>query len=271
MAKTPKAPGSVFQALTLAAQQLARVHDPKPSKFVKGTTRVRFPPTEYTAGASRLALLERASKPDLVELARQASQTASARCASLGESLETLRAKRGDHEQRRRELAEAAQGYDWTMVHRDRGDFIGPLSLDHAPEGSRVLLGRLKLRALEYPSGAELFEAIKHERHRLEESARGLWPLLKERVLSLQVASGTATWSQIASALERPDTTFKKVEADTLFALVLLRSGAMEPGWSLSTKPPALAQQPGAITLPRIDKPGSPDRVFAIRIEGPGT
>ena len=51
---------------------------------------------------------------------------------------------------------------------------------------------------------------------------------------------------------------------------VMLRSSELEPGWSLSTMPPALAQQAGAITLPRIDRPGAPDRVFAIRLEGPG-
>ena len=160
----------VPDALTRAAQQLARAHEPKSSKTAKPGAGLLRQPTEYMSVASRLAILEKASPNDIVELARQVSDEALARCSSLRESLEALKARRSDHEQRRREFAEVAQGYDWTMVHRDRGDFIGPFSLDHSPEGSRLMLGRLRLRALEYPSGAELFEAIKAERR----TTRGL-------------------------------------------------------------------------------------------------
>lgn len=274
MAKKKEAASNAYQALARASQLLLRAHDPKPAKADKpaeGDAKALLPPTAYAVAAALLALADEAAKEDVVELARKAAEAAAARAAILKADLESLKAKRGDHELRRRELADLAQGYDWTMVHRDKVDYIGPFTLDHAPEGSRLVLGKLKLRSLEYPSGLELFQAVKHERQRLEDAARALWPQLREKLLYLQQGGGTATWAQLAKAFETPEATFKKVEAAALFALVWLRSGALEPGWSASTRPPALAQQSSAVSLPRIDKPGAPDRVFALRIDGPST
>jgi hypothetical protein len=274
LVKKAETSASVYELLLKAAQQLARAHDAKPPRRAeprKSPRKAGPPPpsTEYASAAATLAAAESASRTDIVELARRAAEAASSRIAELRARVDDLKAKRGDHEARRRDLAEAAKEYDWSMVHRDKVDFIGPFNLDHAAEGSRLLLGKLKLRVMEYPSGVELFGAVKEERVRLEEAARSVWPRVKEKAQALQQESGTATWGQLAKALEEPNASFKKIEASVVFALVMLRAGMLEPGWSLSTTPPSLAQQSGAISMPRIDRPGSPDRVHAIRIEGP--
>lgn len=272
MPKKPSPPGSVYKELLRVAQVLSRAHDPKPSapSEVGGLAKSATPATAYAALASQLALAEAAGKVDLLELARRAKEAAAARCRELRSGLEALRVERGDHEKRRRDLADVAQGYDWTTVHRETQDFIGPFRLDHSPERSRLFLGRVKLRVLEYPSGQEVFEAVRKERGRLEASARSVWPTLKAKVLSLQSSQGTVTWPEIKATLEQPHAAFRTQEPVVLYALVLLRGGTLEPRWSLSTQPPALAQQSRAVVLPRIDKPGSPDKVYAIRSEGPG-
>ena len=274
MAKQREAPVSVYQALVKNAGKLARADDvrtPADEKSGKGVAKAQAPGTEYAAAAARLAAIDDALKADCVALARAAVEDATARCATLRADVVALKTERSNHELRRRKLADEAQSYDWTMVHRDRLDFIGPLTLDHSPEGSKISLGYLKLRSLDFPSGAELFHAIKYERSRLDGLARSLWPRLRDILVRLQGPGGSATWPQFAGAFDGPDSSFKKVEAGVLYALVLLRVGALEPGWSLSTKPPALAQQATAISLPRVDRPGAPDRVFAIRTDGPST
>lgn len=273
--KKAETSASVYQRLLKAAQQLARTYDPKPAPADAPGRRppksaATAPATEYEAMAAALKAAESASKDDIVALAQRAAAAAAAHIATLRTQVHDLKAQRSDHEARRRELAEAAKDYDWAMVHRDKVDFIGPMNLDHAAEGSRLLLGKVKLRVMDYPSGVELFSAVKDERARLEASARAVWPRMKESAQALQEASGTTTWAQLSNALEQPKVSFKKLEAGVLYALVLLREGTLESGWSLATTPPSLAQQAGAISLPRIDNPGSPDRVYGIRIQGPG-
>ena len=275
MARKRSPPASVYQELFKFAQTLARVHEPRPasnrrpSRGPPGGVQSAAPATAYKALATQVARAEAVGQVDMLELARKAHEAAAVRCRELRSSLETLKADRADHEKRRRDLAAVAEGFDWEMVHRDKKDFIGPFGLDHVPERSRLFLGRLKLGTFEYPSGQELFDAVKEHRKSLEASARSLWPTLKARVLPVQGSQGTVTWAQIKAALEQPKVSFKKLEPSVIYALVLLRAGSLEPHWTLSTKPPALAQQARAVVLPRIDKPGAPDKVYAFRIEGP--
>jgi hypothetical protein len=260
--------GSPYQDLLRAAQRLARTHDTKPAPASEGEPKLGPSATVYAVLAARLAAAESAETGDLVEVARRAVEAAAATRIAWKAELESLMTERGDFEKRRRELNAATQGYDWAIVHKEKEDFLGPFSLDHTPAKSRILLGRTKLLVLDYPAGQEVFEAVKSERKRLEAAARELWPTMKERLLPLQSAlDSTITWPQVVAALTDPDVPFKKREPAVLYTLSLLRAGQLEPNWSLSTLPPALAQQRDSVVLPRIDKPGSPDKVFALRLE----
>ncbi len=267
MATQRKPPANVYQELLEAVQRLARANAPKAPKAPPRTGAAL---TAVVALTQRLAEVEKALQGDLVSLARKALDTATTDRSSLLAELDSLKRERCDQEKRRRELADAAANYDWGIVHKDKQDFIGPLTLDHSPERSKIMLGRVALRSLDYPSGSEVFEAVMQERTRLEADARTVWPTMRNKLLPLQQAKGDAiTWKEIVAGLVEAGARGKKNEAGALFALVMLRQGVLDAQWSIATRPPALAQQRESIILPRIDKPGAPDKVFAFKIEGP--
>lgn len=268
MAKKVSQPRSVYQELLKHAQLLVRTHEPKALPRAEAVGRAKSVATEYAALAAQLVLAEAAAKVDLLELARRVGDTAAARARELQVALAALQADRGNVERRRRQLADLAANDAWAMLHREKQDFIGPLTLDHTPERTRLLLGKVKLVDLGCPSAQEVLDAVGEQRRQLEAAARAVWSCLKEKLVALQGLQGVVTWPQVKGAFEPPKGAFKRVEQGVLFALVLLRQGSLEPGWALHTQPPALAQQSRAVVLPRIDRPGSPEKVFALRIEG---
>lgn len=254
---------SVFVRVAKAAQRLAKVLEPKPGDGDEA----RRPGTEVARLRATLRTLDKLLEADLVALARTAAERAGAERARIAEALATREAERNDLDKVREGFAEAALGDVWTVVHKDRRDFIGPLTIEHAPGSAKLLFGRSRLRVLDHPSGLEVFEAVREERARLEAEAKAVWPALKAALLPLQARPDDAVrWPEAVRAIAG-GSPFKKREPSVVYALALLRNGELEPRWSLSTKPPSLAHQKDAVSIPRIDRPGSPDKVYAIRLE----
>lgn len=255
---------SVYQRVAKASQRYVKAFEQKDKASPEGGT------TEFAELDTVLEAAEKALRDDLVALAQQAMATAKAHVAELSERRRVLKEERGDVEFRRRQLAELAVGYDWLMAHKEKRDFIGPFTLEHEPPASVLKLGNCKLKTLDYPSGEELFAAVKAERARLEGEARQLWPAMKELLLPMQKGpDASVPWAELVNALSTPEVPFRKREAAVLFALALLRAGQLEGHWSIVTRQPTLAQQKESVSLPRVDKPGNSDKVFSIRFEPP--
>lgn len=268
MAITHAKSDAVCEQLLKHAQQVARVC--AEAAPVVSPRHVQVSTTEVSRLQARLKAAEDALSADLVELARRAVENAKTRRQSLTEQLDALKAERRDMNMRREELARCAAGYDWPIVHRERRDFLGPLTVDHTPEAASLWIGRCKLVTLQFPSGAEVLEAIKGERGKLESSARTLWPEMRDRLLALQTApSAGVPWPTIVKALTPEGGSFRRREPAVLLVLAMLREGRMEGRWIASFAAPTLAKQnrKDAVSVPRIDKPGNPDRVAAIRLE----
>jgi hypothetical protein len=250
-----------------ALQRLSRVFGEKPIPAAPATARQ----SEFTRLALQLKLADQALAADVEALIRSAIAQDREQRTVWAMRLEAIKAERGDVERRRRELAAAVQGWDWAIVHFDQRDAIGPFAVQHTAEASTVKLAKLRIEKLDFPTGAEIFAAVKAARERLELEARALWPDLKRALLPLQVAPGSSIpWKQLLDAAGGSGPTARKHEPAVVFALLLLRAGALEDGWSLQTRPPALAEQDDAISLPRLDRPGDSTRVHAVRIQEAG-
>ena len=261
---------SVYAELVAAAQRLARAAerggaDPGPQNS-RGNRR---PSTEIARLEERLASLTEATSTDVALLATQAIEAATGLRNRLQNSFDGLKAERSDPEQRRRDFANTLAAYDWAVGHRERHDFLGPFGFVNTPASAKTPLGKTKVCTLAYPSAAEVFGAVRELRQQLEARALALWPQIKATLLPLQEGATGLTWAQIVAALGSSETPARKVDDEAvLFALVWLRHGSLEPGWHVSTSAPALAQQKDSVQLPRIDKPGSPDKVYRFFLDG---
>ena len=129
------------------------------------------------------------------------------------------------------------------------------------------MVGREKLAELAYPTGEEVFSAVSAERAVLDASARGIWPHLFRHVSGEQATVGVASWPAIARWAGEQRPTIAK--ATVLYCLGLLNAQLLSKDHRMFFEPPTLSQQPQSVVLPRFDKPGYPDKVFAIFIEGP--
>jgi hypothetical protein len=253
---------TTYQRLARAAQRYARAfappdgHEPEKSG---GTAVARL--------RDALAAAEEALADDLVALATAAAEEARRERDRIGNELSERERERRDTAKVREALATAARGWDWMIEHKDRRDFIGPFTVEHAPGDVRVLLGRIRLKTLDHPTGEEVFAAVRSERERLERDARAEWPVIRTALLERQRAPEDAVpWRTLVEALS-PDGPLRKREPAVVLALALLREGVLEAGWTLSTRPPSLAHQKDALSLPRVDRPGSPDKVYALRVD----
>lgn len=254
---------SIYQRLARLSQLTAKAFDRRETKPGDAAAR---PATEVGRLLVELDSAEQALKEPLVEVATRVVAEGAKIRDELANKLHALKKERTDVEKRRQDLARFAQDWDWKLAHRERRDHVGPFTLEHDPEMTQIKLGDCKLVVLRYPSGEELFAAVKFERTRLDRESRPAWERVKTAALAEQ-GDGAMPWASLRTALDTKETPFKKHEAAVLFALVLAREGLMEPGATLQTKPPALSQQKGAISLPRITQPGNADRVHALRID----
>jgi hypothetical protein len=264
VAKKQQREDSIYQRLIRAAQAHAKAFDRRePSSAEKARNPAL---TEVAAVRSELELAAAALKESLVELAAEVAAAGTKVRDDLMTRLVTLERERGDVERRRREFADSVANWDWKAEYRERLDYVGPFTLEHAPGESKLKLGACKLLVLPCPSGAELFGAIQTERARLEQAASSAWVKLKSVVLAGQGENGIP-WPKLTEALDSKEMPFKKQEPAVLFALALAREGRIEPGWILQTRPPALSQQRSTVSLPRISQPGNAERLYALRIE----
>ena len=266
MAKKQSKPETVYQKLARSAQRYGKAFGPKQQPPPPGTA------TEAEVLREQLDAADAARRQNLVEAAQAAAAEAEQAYATIASTLAALERERGDADRRRNEFAAAASGYDWRVEHKQDRDFIGPFTIEHKPGQSVIKLGTTKVAVRAFASGAELFEAVKAERARLEVAARQIWPEMKEKLLPLQTGPDqTVSWPRVVAALTAEKVPFKKREAAVLFALAWLSSRGLEPGWAVGTRPPTLARQgkKDSVVLPRIERPGSPEKICAIRLDPP--
>jgi hypothetical protein len=262
---------SAYHRLMRAAQRYARVFATPPRgaapRASEGEQREKPAGTAVARLRHALAEAEDALTSDLVALATAAMDEARRERERIANELSEREREWRDTAKVRDALAKAAAGWDWRIEHKDRRDFIGPFTLEHAPGHVKLLLGRIRLKALDHPSGEEVFAEVQTERKRLETAARSEWPSIRAALLDRQRApDDVVPWRELAAALS-PGAPLRKREPAVILALALVREGSLEPGWALSTRPPSLAHQKDALTLPRIDRPGSPDKIYALRID----
>jgi hypothetical protein len=260
---------TIYQQLTKAAQRLARAFGER-ATGAEGSPQPSS--TEVAALKERFEAAEEALAVDIVPLARRVVEDAGAQRVQFAKRLHLLQAERRDVDRRRSELAECAKEYDWGISHTEKRDYVGPFSIEYTPESATLELGKSKRCKLAFPTGMEVFEAVKAERAELERLVEDVWTEMKKRIVPRQATPDTlVAWPDVVAALSTPEVPFRKREAVVLYALALLRAGKMRDGWSASFKPPTLAQQNDrdAVTLPRIDRPGNPDRIAALRLNAP--
>lgn len=254
---------SIYQRLVRLSQLNAKAFDRRETKAGDATAR---PLTEVARLLAELTSAEQALKEPLIDVATRVVAEGTKVRNELARKLDALKHERMDVEKRRQEFARVAENWDWKVAHRERRDHVGPFTLEHDPDKTQIKLGNCKLAVLRCPSGEEIFGTVKLERARLEREAGTAWGRVKMATLAEQ-GDSSLPWAKLKAALDSKETPFKKHEAAVLFALALAREGLMEAGATLQTKPPALSQQKGAISLPRITQPGNADRVHALRIE----
>lgn len=269
MRKVPE-PLDPYKRLMKLAEWFARVHDSGSKKAGRPKLRSKqdeHSETEFSKLRRRFDELSKATGADLVGEATRVAELHEQRITEIRAQLNALKEQHTDIEKRRRDFAEAAAGYQWEMTHKDKVDCIGPLKIEHSNEVSRIYLGPYKLAVADFPSGIELFKLIKQQHLRLDEDARKNWLDLRSQLLSLQESNSQVTWLQLKGVQKLRGSKLKKKEPILIYSLVMLREGRLEPGWSLSSRPPSLAQQAESINIPRSDHPGAADRIHSFRID----
>lgn len=260
---------SALHQLEAAARLVPDFRPPRPSR--KEETAAAPLPVAAEVGEAfllrNLPRLESLSAIDMPGLAQRALDERQVRLQIMEETLRQLSESRSDVEQRRIDFANLIAAYDWRVEHRERRDFVGPMTLEHTPTLTKLLLGSERLLQLEYPTGGELLAALNAERSAQDAAAIALWPSLLEFVVKEQIAFRYASWPAIArwAAACKPAVS----KATVLYCLGMLSAHLLSKDHRLSFDPPALSQQAESVVLPRFDKPGTPDKVFAIFIQGP--
>jgi hypothetical protein len=146
--------------------------------------------------------------------------------------------------------------YDWGYRNKEHEDDVGVLTVKYASASVGIYLEKTLLAACTPETGEQLFDAFNVARNSL---AREAWVLWNER-LNRIVFRRRLTWRELL------DHAGRHKRAALMFALAMARAGAYGE-LQFYTLPPALSQQKDAVSLPRFDKPGHPDRVVFIQIE----
>lgn len=150
-----------------------------------------------------------------------------------------------------------AAKYDWGIRHRENQDDLGPLTIVYVGDNINVLIDGTILGTYPAQTGQEVFDGFNTARNKVAAEAWALW----NTRLCRYIFRRRVSWKEL---LEHAGG--KNKRGQLLFALVMLRSGAYQRIKSFGVLPPVLSQQRDAVTLPRIDKPGYPDRAFYFEV-----
>ena len=179
--------------------------------------------------------------------------------------LERVRAANRDVLERRTAVRDAAvdAGLTFTSLSQTR-EVIAGFTVDHSPEVATISFGKYRLGKLAFPSGAEVVKALVEQQTALREQAvSDLWPKLLEH----NAKDGhSLPWTDAIAVVSPEEPKRRKAEPGLCYLVALLVSGEGPGRWSAATSAPALQQQSGAITVPRLDRPSDSLRVFAFKL-----
>lgn len=149
--------------------------------------------------------------------------------------------------------------YDWRFRIREREDDVGILTVRYSGNKVTLLVEKVVVETFTATDAASLFAQFNVVRNRLAVEAWDLWNTRMDRFMLRR----RVTWKE---ALNHAGTHRK---AQLLFMLSMIRGGLYR-GISMSSLPPVLSQQSDATNLPRVDKPGYPDRIYLIQLSKGG-
>lgn len=147
------------------------------------------------------------------------------------------------------------QKYDWGFRIRETEDDVGLLTVKYGQETVAFYIEKSAVGLCSPANAKDLFDFFNAARNSLAQRAWELWNTRMERFMLRR----RVTWKE---ALRHAGS---HQRAELLFALAMVKAGKYGD-LEFGTLPPALSQQRDAVNLPRVDKPGYPDRVYLIQI-----
>lgn len=145
--------------------------------------------------------------------------------------------------------------YDWGFRIRELEDDVGLITVRYSVDKVTLLVEKVIVGQFPKVDAPTLFNNLNKTRNRLVSEAFNLWRTRMDRFMLRR----RVTWKE---ALKHAGTHNK---AQLLVMLSLIRSGAYG-AIRMDSLPPVLSQQNDAVNLPRVDKPGHPDRVYLIQL-----
>lgn len=147
--------------------------------------------------------------------------------------------------------------YDWQVRIRDKQDDVGPLTIRYASEFLTINISEVIVGSYSVSDALRLFENFNATRNVLAREAYELWKDRISRFVFRRRVTARDLITHVGVHKKGP----------LLYALAMARAGFYEPLRAFWIVPPTLQQQSQCFNLPRVDKPGMPDRVFALQIE----
>lgn len=149
--------------------------------------------------------------------------------------------------------------YDWGFRIRELEDDVGLITVRYSVDKVTLLVEKVIVGQFPKVDAPTLFNDLNKTRNRLVSEAFNLWRTRMDRFMLRR----RVTWKE---ALNHAGTHRK---AQLLFMMSMIRGGLYR-GISMSSLPPVLSQQSDATNLPRVDKPGYPDRIYLIQLSKGG-
>lgn len=149
--------------------------------------------------------------------------------------------------------------YDWRFRIREREDDVGIITVRINQDTVTLLVEKVQVEQFRCPDAQTLFATFNRVRNRLATEAWELWNTRMDRFMFRR----RVTWKE---ALHHAGSHRK---AQLLVMLSLIRAG-LYGNINFQSLPPVLSQQSDAVNLPRVDKPGHPDRIYLIQLSKGG-
>ena len=184
--------------------------------------------------------------------------------------LEEIKKHRSDVHRRREDFVRLARDGGWDVVSTGTADLVGGYKVVHNERQSSIVFGKYNLRKISYPSGRNIFDALKNISKKLEADALKGWNEFIQQIVTTQEqlsVSEPVPWRKLLNSVIPNEAQQRRLGRILCYRLALLVSGKAPDGWRAVIVPPALSEQRTAWAVPRLDKPNDVVRVNRLRLK----
>ena len=169
--------------------------------------------------------------------------------------------------ERREQIHREATSRNWKVAFRDKVDNVGPFALTNFPKKTSVYLCMAEaeyfVMNLDNPTGKEVVDALRDVQAELKAKSEALMPVFLSRMDLLENRNKTVTWTNsiLPWVRQSPERTGTNPFLLGVYLLATLKRKGL-----IVTRPPSLADQPSAVSVPDLNFPANMFRVHEVAL-----